>query len=151
MDCPACTAPNLFPLNSTSLKCDYCDSTWQLDANRCPSCQNPNPSTVEVCQTCGEPLSLFSQVIIRHGGGSRDPFRLQQARSRAADLKAQGEESSRARMQALQAIDRRREQHTAQEQLARATEEQKLIRLMAVVLIVAVVIVVALTAWQILR
>ena len=117
--CPACTAPGLEVSPDGALACSYCGTIIPGDSNVCPACRYVNADGVETCRSCGEPLSLVAQVIIRQDS-SEQPYRLKQVRSQATALKERESRESEKRMEVFQAIDQRR--HAAEAKAKKAQE-----------------------------
>jgi hypothetical protein len=149
-NCPACTAPGLVDLSPNVLACPYCDSTFQHDLLTCPACRALNEPQAEYCEKCGEPLTLVSQVMLRHSGAGVEPLRLRQSRARAAELKERGEQASARRMHELQEIDRRREETVAKAEADRTRLQKKALSLAITIGFLFILFIVILTAWQLL-
>jgi hypothetical protein len=65
-------------------------------------------ANADACPTCGEPVSLFGQVMSRHTDTRRSPLWLEQARGQAPGVRLEEEQASQRRYGVLQATDRRR-------------------------------------------
>ncbi len=149
-DCPTCTAPGLVVTSQNILACSYCGSSFQHDRITCPACRSLNTPEAENCARCGEPLTLISQVMLRHGGSGFDPLSLRQSRARAAELKERGEQASLLRMQNFLEQDRRREQAVAEAEAERSREQKQLFKLMVIVGSIFILLVLIVTTWQLL-
>ena len=132
MRCPACDAPNPM-IHESHFDCNFCGSIIPHDLVICPTCRHPNVPETENCGECGEPLTLFSQVMIRHGESDSGPYRLRQAREQASQIKARGDIASQQRMQEFKEIDRRRIQVASEAEIARRREQRLILRILVVV------------------
>lgn len=130
--CPTCTAPGLEVSPDGTLTCSYCGNTLPGESIVCPACGHVNADGVETCWSCGEPLSIVAQVIIRQES-SEQPYRLKQVRSQATALKERASRESEKRMEVFQAIDQRRQ---AAEAEAKKTQEAYQRRLSGIVLLI---------------
>ena len=117
--CPACSAPGLEAASEGKLTCVYCGFTIPINVNICPACGHVNDFGLETCTKCGEPLSLLAQIMTRHG--SDQPYKLQQVRRQAPQIKEREARESQKRMDAFQAIDQRRK--AAEAEAKKAQEE----------------------------
>jgi predicted RNA-binding Zn-ribbon protein involved in translation (DUF1610 family) len=131
--CPACTAPGLDASPDGTLTCSYCGTTISSESNVCPVCGHVNAYDVETCRSCGEPLSLVAQVMIRQEG-SDQPYRLQQVRNQATALKERESRESEKRMEVLQAIDQRRHAAEAEAKAAQEAYERKVSRIVLLII-----------------
>jgi predicted amidophosphoribosyltransferase len=134
MNCPVCDAPDV-KIIEDYFECSYCGSTLPHNMSICPSCQSPNPLEAEACEVCGEPLTLFSQVIIRHANADSGPYRLRQAREQAARIKESEERASQQRLHDLEETDRRRIQAALEAERARRKEQSQLMKISAAIVI----------------
>jgi CHASE3 domain sensor protein len=91
--------------------------------------------------SCGEPLSLFAQVMIRHDG-SDQPYKLQQVRSQAPVLKKHEARESEKRMEVLQAIDQRRQAAEAEAKEAQEAYLRKVSRIVLLVIPIFIVFII---------
>lgn len=91
----------------------------------CPSCSSANQYGVDACVQCGEPMSLFWQVLSRHANPSQS-LRLEQIRSQADKIKTEAFAASQERYAQFEDIDRRRLQAEREDKLARAAQDRQL-------------------------
>jgi hypothetical protein len=136
--CPACAAPGLKVTPEGNLTCTYCGITILSDANVCPACGHVNAYDVETCSVCGEPLSLLAQIMTRHDG-SDQPYKLQQVRRQAPQLKESEARESDKRMEVFQAIDQRREAAEAEAKQAQEEYQRKVSTIVLLVIPVFIV------------
>jgi hypothetical protein len=127
MNCPVCSAPNV-KITDEFFECAYCGSIQRHDLLICPSCREPNPPESEECSVCGEPLTLVSQVMMRHSDLDSGPYRLRQAREQAARIKESEERSSQQRIHDLEEEDRKRIQAAREAEMARQKEQSQLFK-----------------------
>jgi len=133
MNCPVCSAPNV-QITNEFFECAYCGSIQPHNLLFCPSCREPNPPESEECIACGEPLTLVSQVMMRHSNLDSGPYRLRQAREQAARIKESEERSSQQRIRDLEAVDRKRIQAAREAEMARRKEQSQLLKIAFVVI-----------------
>jgi predicted amidophosphoribosyltransferase len=141
--CPACTAPGLEVTPEGNLTCTYCGITILGDANVCPACGHVNAYDVETCSVCGEPLSLVAQIMVRHSG-SDQPYKLQQVRSQASQLKEREAHESEKRMEVFKAIDQRREAAEAKAKQEQEAYQRKLSTIVLLIIPVFLVFIILL-------
>ena len=122
--CPACTAPGLEATSEEKITCAYCGFTIPSDANICPACGHVNDFGLETCSLCGEPLSLLAQIMTRHNG-SDQPYKLQQVRRQAPQIKEREARESQKRMEVFQTIDQRRKAAEAEAKQAQEEYQRK--------------------------
>ncbi len=141
--CPACTAPGLEVSPTGRLTCSYCGTDITGAFILCPVCGHLNSHGEENCGSCGEPLSLLAQVMIRHEGRNQ-PYRLQQVRTQASALKEREARESEKRMEALQAIDQRRQAVEAEAKEAQEAYQRKISRIVLLIIPIFIVIIILL-------
>lgn len=122
--CPSCSASLLLPATGEELICSGCSTELLL----CRSCRKPNLAEADSCANCGEPLSVFSQVLDRQLPGSRARF-LEQARSLAPELKDREAQASAGRMAQLMDIDRQRIEAAQLAVREQQLKEQRLLKI----------------------
>ncbi len=144
MNCPVCGAPDVKIIDDY-FECSYCSRKLPHNMSICPSCRNPNPLESETCAVCGEPLTLFSQVMIRHTKADTGPYRLHQAREQAARIKESEERASQQRFHDLEEVDRRRIQTAVEAQRARRKEQNQLLKISVMIVILFVLVILILT------
>lgn len=144
--CPACTAPGLEVSPDGRLTCSYCGSTLPGESIVCPACGHVNAYDVETCRSCGEPLSLLAQVMIRHEGRDQ-PYRLQQVRTQAPALKERESRESGKRMEVLQAIDQRRHAAEAEAKEAQEAYQRKISRIVLLIIPIFIVFIILLVVF----
>jgi hypothetical protein len=105
--CPICTEPQLVMTRQGVYECQFCKAQIINSQLICPACNRANDINLEHCSTCNEPLTVVGAVMSRQavGYGSR---RLEQLKGQAAEIKAEAEIHSHARMSNFQDIDLRR-------------------------------------------
>lgn len=77
-----------------------------------------------MCPHCGEPLTVLGTVIARQSS-ARAPYWLAVARSTAPAIKADAEQASRQRLDALWEIDRRRLRAEAEAEARRRVQDRR--------------------------
>jgi hypothetical protein len=82
----------------------------------------------DACPKCGEPVSLFGQVMARHVDSRRSPLWLEQARGHARGVRLEEERASQKRFEALQETDRLRLEAVEQEELAQQRKDRLTLR-----------------------
>lgn len=116
----------------------------------CPVCGQDNLEEAHRCASCGEPLTMFGQVMSRHDGAGT-PMRLNQSRVQAPALQEQGLKGSEARMGSLEAVDRRRVE-AQREAAARQAQKDRGILLVSVgAFALLLIVLVAFGAYALLR
>lgn len=135
MNCPVCNAPDV-KIVKENFECAYCGTILPHNMLICPSCRNPNPLDSDNCTACGEPLTLVSQVMIRHTDRDAGPYRLRQAREQAARIKESEERASELRFRELEEVDRRRIQAVRNAELERKKEQVTLLKIFIVIIII---------------
>jgi hypothetical protein len=143
MNCPVCDAPDV-KIVDDHFECDYCSSIMPHNLLVCPSCRNPNPIDSENCTVCGEPLTLVSQVIIRHTELDLGPYRLRQAREQAAQIQESGERASQQRLRDLQEADSKRIQAAREAEMIRRKEQIRLMQFALGIILVFILVVIIL-------
>ena len=108
-----------------TIVCPNCGILQINQRKVCPACGHENISNAENCHVCEEPLTIVSQIMIMQSDHNQ-PFRLKQIRSQASAIKEREELASQRRMEALQEIDRRREQALAEAQEAQKTYQSRI-------------------------
>jgi hypothetical protein len=118
--CPICTEPQRVTTRPGVYECQYCKAQIINGQLICPACKRANDINLEYCSFCNEPLTVVGAVMSRQavGYGSR---RLEQLKEQAAEIKAQAEMQSHARMSIFNDVDQRRIQSERE-----AAEQQKL-------------------------
>ncbi len=144
MNCPVCSAPNV-QIKNEFFECAYCGSIQPHNMLICPSCHEPNSPESEECIACGEPLTLVSQVMMRHSDLDSGPYRLRQAREQAARIKESEEHSSQQRIRDLQEVDRKRIQAVREAEMARRKEQSQLLKITFAVIATFILVVLILT------
>ncbi len=144
MNCPVCSAPNVKIINDI-FECTYCGSIQPHNMLICPSCREPNLPESEECIACGEPLTLVSQVMLRHSDLDAGPYRLRQVREQAARIKESEEHSSQLRIHELEEVDRKRIQAAREAEMARRKEQSQLLKITFAVIAAFILFVLILT------
>ncbi len=116
----------------------------------CPVCHSENPDDAHRCTYCGEPLTMFGQVISRHDGAS-SPMRLFQARVQAPGLKEQGQRGSAERMGSLEAIDRKRMEAQREASERQAAKDRRILIISAGSFVVLLLVLLAFGAYSLLH
>jgi hypothetical protein len=80
------------------------------------------------CPKCGEPVSLFGQVMARHADSRRSPLWLEQARGQAQGVRLEEELASQKRFEILEETDRRRLEAVEREALAQQRKDRLILR-----------------------
>ena len=106
-ECPICSEEKLVESGPSAYKCQHCRASIIKGKLVCSACGKHNPLEAAKCETCQEPLSIFSRVVSRHSKSTRS-WRLDQARDQANILKAAEAHASDARMEDFLEIDRKR-------------------------------------------
>lgn len=119
-ECPICSEEKLVESGPSSYKCQHCRASIIDGELVCSACGKHNPLDAAKCETCQEPLTIFSRVVSRHSKSTRS-WRLDQARAQANTLKAAEAHASEARMEDFLEIDRKRK--TAEREAALIQEE----------------------------
>ena len=112
--CPACTAPGLMMVQKGMLRCSYCGSSFNGIPLICPTCGWINNIEAEKCPNCGEPLSVIAQVIGRRDSREGLQWRTR-VQSQLGEMRAEEEQASQLRMQALHEVDQKREASFAEQ------------------------------------
>jgi hypothetical protein len=128
------------------MECQYCGTSYQV----CPSCRHANDPHVEICSSCGEPLTIISQVIARHESPRVNPRWLKRARSQAASIKALEESASAERMDAFMEIEHRREETLARENAARQAQDRRILTIILILGASFVAFILAAVIWNLL-
>jgi hypothetical protein len=144
MNCPVCSAPNVKITNEV-FECAYCGSIQPHNMLICPSCREPNQPESEECISCGEPLTLVSQVMMRHSDLDSGPYRLRQAREQAARIKESEERSSQQRIRDLEEVDQKRIQAAREAEMARRKEQSRLLIITFAIIATFILVVLILT------
>jgi hypothetical protein len=144
MNCPVCNAPDVIIKNEL-FECPYCGSIQPHNMLICPSCREPNPPESEECLACGEPLTLISQVMMRHSNLDSGPYRLRQAREQAARIKEIEEHESQKRIHDLEETDRKRIQAAREAEMARRKEQSQLLKITFVIILIFLLAILILT------
>jgi len=106
-ECPICSEEKLVEIGQSAYQCQHCRASI-IDGNLvCSSCGKHNPLDANKCESCREPLTIFSRVVSRHSKSTRS-WRLDQARNQANKLKVAEAYASEARMEGFLEIDRKR-------------------------------------------
>ncbi|TEU00067.1 MAG: hypothetical protein E3J30_03245 [Anaerolineales bacterium] len=119
-ECPICSEEKLVESGPSSYKCQHCRASIIDGELVCSACGKHNPLDAAKCETCQEPLTIFSRVVSRHSKSTRS-WRLDQARAQANTLKAAEAHASEARMEDFLEIDRKCK--TAEREAALIQEE----------------------------
>ena len=106
-ECPICSEEKLVESGPSAYKCEHCRASIIDGKLVCSACGNHNPLEAAKCETCQEPLTIFSRVVSRHSKSTRS-WRLDQARDQANTLKAAEASASEVRMEDFLEIDRKR-------------------------------------------
>ena len=94
---------------------------------------------------CGEPLTLVSQVIIRHSDLDMGPYRLRQAREQAARIKQSEERASQQRIHDLEEVDRERIQDALDAEMDRRKVQTQLLMIALAIIIVFFLVIIILS------
>jgi hypothetical protein len=86
-----------------------------------------NPLNANKCESCQEPLTIFSRVVSRHSKSTRI-WRLDQARNQANKLKAAEAHASEARMEDFLEIDRKRKSAQREASVRQQEADRQLFR-----------------------
>lgn len=108
----------------------------------CPACDTPNDYNADACSQCGEPMSLFWQVLSRHTNPTQS-LRLEQIRSQADKIKTEAMAASQERYAQFEEIDRKRLQAERAAQQARAEQDRQLFLTVGIALGGLVIILIA--------
>jgi hypothetical protein len=129
--CPICTEPQLVITRPGVYECQYCKAQIINGQLICPACKRANDINLDNCSTCNEPLTMVGAVMDRQavGYGSR---RLEQLKGQAAEIKAQAEMHSHARMSNFQDIDLRRIQSDREAADQQRLHDQKIFKYTAI-------------------
>jgi len=106
-ECPICSEKKLVEIGQSSYRCQHCRASIIDGELVCSACGKHNLLGAVKCESCQEPLTIFSRVVSRHTPSSRI-WRLDQARHQANSLKATEAQASEARMEDFLEIDRKR-------------------------------------------
>jgi hypothetical protein len=146
--CPACTAPRLTIVQKGELKCSYCGSSFRGIPLVCPSCGWINNIEAEDCPECGEPLSVFAQVI-RRRDTTGEPQWKKRVQSQLEEMRSDEDRASQIRLQALKEIDQTREKAISDQKEAQAKADRTLYTLVAIIGILVILSVIML--WVVFR
>ncbi len=116
----------------------------------CPVCGQDNSEEAHRCTHCGEPLTMFGQVMSRHDGAGT-PMRLNQARAQAPALQEQGHKGSEARMGSLEAVDRRRMEAQREAAARQAEKDRRILLVSAGAFTLLLIVLIAFGAYTLLR
>ena len=119
-ECPICSEEKLVEIGPSAYKCQHCRASIINGKLVCSACGNHNPLETAKCETCQEPLTIFSRVVSRHSKSTRS-WRLDQARDQANMLKTAEAHASESRMEPFLEIDRKR--NAAEREAALIQEE----------------------------
>jgi hypothetical protein len=108
-------------------------------------------ANADSCPECGEPTSLFGQVMARHTDSRRSPLWLEQARGQARGVRLEEELASQKRFEALEETDRRRLDAVRQEELAQQRKDRLTLRWGLAVGVALAVLFLGLALFSILR
>ena len=139
--CPTCNSVDVASLEDGSFKCLTCSERFKLGNQVCSVCGHSNPPEAEECSNCTEPLTSFSQVIIRHRP-AEPPLRHRQMRTQAASIQSSELEASRLRMDEFEEIDRNRQELNARLEFERSEKERRLLTYAFIATIVVLLVVV---------
>jgi hypothetical protein len=124
--CPECSSTNIKRISPEIIECQDCGYHGEeFPLMVCPSCRRANDYGVDACVQCGEPMSLFWQVLSRHANPTQS-LRLEQIRSQADQIKTEAFAASKERYAQFEDIDRRRIRAEREAQLARAAQDRQL-------------------------
>jgi zinc-ribbon domain len=116
----------------------------------CPVCGHENLEEAHRCTNCGEPLTMFGQVMSRHDGGGAS-MRLNQSRVQASSLQEQGLKGSEARMGSLEAVDRRRLDAQREASDSQVKKDRLILTISAGAFVLLVIVLLAFGAFTLLR
>lgn len=106
-ECPICSEEKLVEIGRSAYRCEHCRASIIDGELVCSACGKHNPLGAIKCESCQEPLTIFSRVVSRHSPSTRS-WRLDQARATANKLKAAEAQASEVRMEDFLEIDRKR-------------------------------------------
>lgn len=146
--CPDCASESINIIDHGLFECMDCGHQWDTSSRICPNCGHINAPDSENCTECGESLDVVKRLLSRHPTGS-EPGWLEQARSRAADLKQMEEISSQQRLETFKEIDRKRDEVLREMQRQQRQKEQRtltatlwLLGAMLVIIVVATLVII---------
>lgn len=124
--CPDCSSHSLRWLSTEIVECQDCGYRGEeFPLMVCPACESTADHGADACSKCGEPMSLFWQVLSRHANPTQS-MPLEQMRSQADKIKAAAMAASQERFAKFVDIDRRRLQAERAAQLERAAQDRQL-------------------------
>lgn len=126
-ECPICSEEMLVESGPSTYKCQHCRASIIDGKLVCSACGKHNPLDAAKCETCREPLTIFSRVISRHSKSTRS-WRLDQARDQANTLKAAEASASEARMENFIETDRKRKVAEREAALLQEEADRQLFR-----------------------
>ncbi len=106
-ECPICSEGKLVKIERSVYRCQHCQASIIDGKLVCAACGKHNPLDANKCESCREPLTIFSRVVSRHNPSTRT-WRLDQARNTANELKVAEARASEVRMEDFIEIDRNR-------------------------------------------
>ena len=92
----------------------------------CPACGYRNNAGADLCENCGEPLSIVAGILDRQGSVGR-PLWIRRLQTQVTKLKATEAEASHARMAEFEEIDRKRMQAEAEAQLIQQAKDRQIL------------------------
>lgn len=141
--CPDCSSTNIQKVSSEVIECQDCGYRGEeFPLMLCPACKSANEFNADACVQCGEPMSLFWQVLSRHANPTQS-MRLEQIRSQADKIKTEAMAASHERYAQFEEIDRKRNQAERADQMARAEQDRQLFVTVGVALVGFVIILIA--------
>ena len=125
-ECPICSEEKLVESGPSAYECQHCHASILDGKLVCSACGKHNPLEAAKCETCQEPLTIFSRVISRHSKATRS-WRLDQTRNQANTLKAAEAHASEARMDDFLEIDRKRKEADREAALIQEEADRQLV------------------------
>jgi len=126
-ECPICSEEKLVKIGRSAYRCQHCRASIIGGELVCGSCGKHNLLVAVKCETCREPLTIFSRVVSRHSPSTRS-WRLDQARHQANKLKAAEAHASEVRMEDFLEIDRTRKAADREAALIQQEADRQLFR-----------------------
>ncbi len=135
--CPRCEAP--YDLGTRS-----CPSCGAFLARECPICGTLNPLMARQCVVCGQTVDATDALFARLT--TRTPDQLRRVRRAGAEIKAQQESASQARLKEMWADEERWREEQAIARAERERQERLIIALAIALVAIAVVVAVVIAA-----